>query len=334
LRQLTGHRIAVELTAMIAVIAGVILLPTRAAAGSVGAGVIAMFPKQVAEFAYTDLKSVRQYPWFSAFREQLLPPHFHDFERFLVSAGVEPNRQVDEVAWSQLPSTSKRGGEEVVGIGFGSFDPASNEERFKQQKLRVVDYEGYQLYASGTATGAGDILFTFLDSSMAAFGQRQALEKLLDLRMGRGESLLTNDTLFPLINEANGSSVIWAVFDKSYARRTIQQLIPQASLFPQAATIILRMHAMTINVDAGTSLDVWLQAVCDSVDDANLLGAFLQAGVMYRRYLGEQTHPDLAQDMLESIRVTPRGDRLKVESSVSDDQLGALIKSQAFAVPM
>jgi hypothetical protein len=331
LRQLSG--IAVELTAMAVLVAGMALVPLRSSAGSLGPGEIAMFPKEVAEFAYTDLKSARQYPWFLEFRDELLPPHFREFERFLLTAGIDPNTRVDELAWAQLP-TSKKGGEQVVGIGFGSFDPSSNEERFKQQRLPVTNYQGYRLYASGAATGAGEILFTFLDSNMAAFGHRSALEKLVDLRMGRGESLLTNDTLFPLVSEANGGGVIWAVFDKSNASRAIQRFIPQTNLFPQAAIIINRMHAMMINVDAGNSLDVRFHAVCDSVDDANFLGAALQAGLLYRRYQEEQTHPDLAQEMLESIRVMPRGDRLIVESSLSDDQLGALIKSKAFAVPM
>lgn len=328
MRQQSGHRISIEFTAMAVLVAVVALLPLRAAAGSVDTGVMTMFPKLVAKFAYTDLKSTRQYPWFSVFRDQLLPPHFDDFERFLVLAGIDSGTKVDEVVWAQLSPTSKKSHEEVVGIGFGSFDPSSNEDRIKQQRVPVVDYQGCHLYK------AGDILLTFLDSNMVAFGQRQALETLLDLRVGRGESLLTNDTLFPLISEMNGSGVIWAVFDKSSAPRAIQQLIPEVSLFPQAATIILRTHAMMINVDAGSSLNVQVQAVCGSVEDANLLGAFLQAGVTYRRYQQEQTSPDLAQDILENARVTPRGNRLQVEGSVSDDQIGALIKSKASAVPM
>jgi hypothetical protein len=104
------------------------------------------------------------------------------------------------------------------------------------------------------------------------------------------------------------------------------QLIPEVNLIPQAATITLRMHAMVINLGAGTDLNVRLQAVCGS-GDANLLGAFLQAGVTYRWYQQEQISPDLEQDILESARVTPRGDRLQVEGSVSGDQLRALLKS-------
>ena len=73
--------------------------------------------------------------------------------------------------------------------------------------------------------------------------------------------------------------------------------------------------------------------VCDSVDDANFLGSALQAGVMYRRYEDVQSFPDLAK-VLDNIRITPSGDRLRVEVPVSEDQLGALIESIPFEASM
>ena len=222
-------------------------------------------------------------------------------------------------------------GNEAIGVALGSFDPSSTEERFKQQKLPMVEYRGYHLYTS--ASGSAEILLTFLDSSTAAFGPRPALERLVDVRMGTGESLLTNDTLFPLISEANSSGVFWAVLDKSNTHFTLQQLVPQAGQFRQAAALISRVHAMMINIDAGSDMDARFQAVCDSVNDANILGFALQAGVMYRSYQDARSQPDWAK-VLGDVRVTPSGDRLMVEAPVSQDQLGALIKSMPFEVPM
>lgn len=322
----------VALLGVLILLAGLTVVPVRSAAGSLSTGVIGMFPRQVGEFAYADLKSARQYSWFPQFREQLLPPRLRPFEQFLSSAGVDPNTHVDELAWGELP-LSRSVGEEAVGVALGSFDPSSIEDRFKQQKFPVVDYRGYHLYANGVGSGSSDIFITFLNSNTAAFGPRPTLEELVDVRMGTGESLLTNDTLFPLISEANGSGVFWAVLDKSFTQFTIQQLVAQASQIRQAAGIINRMHAMMIIVDAGRGMEARFQVVCDSVDDANLLGVALQAGVMYRRYHDAQTHPDLAQ-VLDNVRVTPSGDRLNVEAPVSEDQLGALIKTKPFAAPM
>ncbi|MGC2331738.1 MAG: hypothetical protein WA581_09815 [Candidatus Acidiferrales bacterium] len=308
------------------------ILPRPSFAGTLGTDIIGMFPKTVGEFAYADMKAARKFSWFPQLREQLLPSKFRQFEQFLTTAGIDPNTQVDEIAWGAI-NAGKTGGEQILGVALGSFDPSSNEARFRQQKLPMTDYHGYHLYAFGSGSGPSDILFTFIDANTAAFGVRPAMEKMIDVRTGVSESLLTNDVLFPLINETNGNGIIWAILDKSYTRIAVQQLLPQANQFPQAATIIGRMHAMTISVAADSGIDAQFQAVCDSTNDANLLAAALQAGVMYRRYQEAQDHPDLAS-ALDQVSVTPSGDRLKIDAPVNQDQLLGLIRTRAFAVPM
>jgi hypothetical protein len=294
--------------------------------------VIGMFPKAVGEFAYADMQAARKFSWFPQLREQLLPSKFRQFEQFLRTAGVDPDTQVDQIAWGAI-NAGKSGGEQILGVAVGSFDPSSNEARFKQQKLPMTDYHGYHLYAFGSGSGPSDILFTFIDANTAAFGVRPAMEKMIDVRTGVSESLLNNDLLFPLINEANGSGIIWAVLDKGYTHIAVQQLLPQVGQFPQAAAIINRMHAMTISVAADSGIDAQFQAVCDSPNDANLLAAALQAGVMYRRYQEAKDQPALAS-ALDQVSVTPSGDRLRIDAPVSQDQLLSLIRTRAFAVPM
>jgi hypothetical protein len=315
-----------------ALFAGLVVLPAPSFAGTLSTAVIGMFPKDIGEFAYADLKSARKLTWFPQLREQILPSRFRDFEKFLSSAGVDPNTQVDELAWGGI-TAAKGSGEDVVGVALGEFDPSSTEAHFKQQKLPTIDIHGYHLYAFGSGSGAGDILFTFIDSNTAAFGNRSALEKLIDVRSGVSQSMLNNDKLFPLINEANGNGLIWAVLNQTYTHIAVQQLLPQASQFPQAAAIIDRLQAMTINVDADSGVDAHFQAVCQSTDDANLLGAALQAGLMYRRYQESQGNPALA-NALDQVRVTPTGDRLKIDAPVSQDQLLSLIHTGAFSTPM
>ena len=165
-----------------------------------------------------------------------------------------------------------------------------------------------------------------------AFALRPPSQYLINVRMGGEETLLTGK-LFPLISEANGNGIIWAVLDKDHTHLAMQQLVPQAGQFPQAAAIIGRLHAMIININADSGVDARFQAVCDSVDDANLLGAAMQAGIMYRRYQEAQGNPSLAKT-LDQVKVTPTGDRLKIELPVSQEELLSLIQTKAFAAPM
>src|ERR1700704_1371102 len=76
-----------------------LVMPKPAHAGRLAADTIALFPKEIGEFAYADLKKARSLSWFPQLREQMLPDRFRQFEKFLASAGVDPNTQVDELAW-------------------------------------------------------------------------------------------------------------------------------------------------------------------------------------------------------------------------------------------
>src|SRR6202171_5061431 len=142
-----------------------LLLPKPANAARLGTDIIALFPKEVGEFAYADLKKARTLPWFPQLQEQMLPDRFKQFEKFLASAGVDPNTQVDELAWGLgaegmsaktegKASTEVPTGEEIVGVALGTYNPNSTEAFFKQQKLPTFKARGYTLYAFGTGSGA------------------------------------------------------------------------------------------------------------------------------------------------------------------------------------
>jgi hypothetical protein len=274
----------------------------------------------------------------------MLPERFRQFEKFLASAGVDPNSQVDELAWALVPegmtakteetgSTAVPTGEEVVGVALGSYNPNSAEAYFKQQKLPTFKARGYTLYAFGTGSGPNDLFFFFLDSSTAAFGHRAVLEKMIEVRFGTEEGLLRNDRLFPLINEANGSGVVWIVLDPAYTRLAMQQLIPEVEQFPEAAKLVARMQNMIISIEASGSIDGKFQAVCGSTEDANTLGQLVQAGFLYKHYQAQKDNPDLAA-LLDQVRVTPGGDRLTLRLSLNDDQITALIRKNTFAFKM
>jgi len=333
-----------RLFAVVALATLTLFAPRPAHAQKLGTDVIAMFPKEVGEFAYADLKKARTLPWFPQLQQQMLPDRFRQFEKFLASAGVDPNSQVEELAWGLVAEgvTAKTAGagnsavptgEQVVGVALGNYNPESTENYFKQQKLPTFKVRNYTLYAFGSGSGANDLFFFFIDSSTAAFGQRSLLEKMIEVRFGGDEGLIRNDKFFPLVNEANGSGVVWAVLNPAYTRLAMQQLAPEINQFPDAAKLVQRMQNMIISVDASSGVDGKFQAICSSVDDANNLGQLLQMGLMYKQYQSKQDNPDMAQ-LMSQASVTPAGDRIVVHLTLTDDQMASLIKKNTFAIKM
>ena len=115
----------------VAVLLAGALVPA-ARAGSLSTQVIGMFPQNAGEFAYVDLRQARSLTWFPQLEKQMLPDRLRQFEKLLASAGVDPNSQVEELAWALVPSGLPAGAaqntavptsEGVVGVALGPFWP-------------------------------------------------------------------------------------------------------------------------------------------------------------------------------------------------------------------
>ena len=342
------RKTVLRIAAAAAATLGALVTAQVSSAQRVGPDTIALFPKNVGEFAYANLKQARSQKWFPQLQQQLLPERFRQFEKFLASAGVDPNTQVEELTWglvaegvndktSGVGSDAVPTGEEVAGIAMGSYNPNSTEAFFKAQKLPTFTSHGFTMYAFGSGSGASDLFFLFIDSNTAAFGHRNVLEKMLEIRYGGAEGLLRNDKMYSLINEANGSGVVWAVLNPAYTRLAVRQLAPQIQQFPEAAKLVTRMQNLILNIQASGGVDGKFQAVCGNTDDANTLAQLMQLALVYQQYQakqqGQTQNQDLA-DLLSQAQVSPSGDRVVLRLSLTDDQMTSLIKKNTFALKM
>ncbi len=338
------RKIFLQIVGAAVVVATVLCTAQISSAQRVGPDTIALFPKNIGEFAYANLKQARSQKWFPQLQEQMLPERFRQFEKFLASAGVDPNSQVEELAWGLIAegvtdktsgtgSTAVPTGEEIVGVALGSYNPESTEAYFKAQKLPTFKSHGFTMYAFGSGAGSNDLFFLFLDSNTAAFGHRSELEKMLEVRYGGAEGLLRNEKMYSLIDEANGSGVVWAVLNPAYTRLAMKQLAPQIQQFPEAAKLVTRMQNLILNIQASGGIDGKFQAICGSTEDANTLAQLMQLAFVYQQYQAKQQNPELA-DLLGQAQVNPSGDRVVLRLALTDDQMTSLIKKNTFALKM
>src|SRR5450432_2057092 len=119
------NRILTVILAMLIFSAGLVAPSLRAE--SLSSSVIALFPKNVGEFGYVDLKQARQLSWFSFFKRQALPATFEEFEDYLKSVGIDPKTQIDQVAWAIGATTahdskSAPALDDLLGVALGNFD--------------------------------------------------------------------------------------------------------------------------------------------------------------------------------------------------------------------
>jgi hypothetical protein len=326
----------------VALIAALVLVAPRSAqAGRLGLDLIALFPKDLGDFAYVNLKEARNEKWFTALQTQLLPEQLLQIRKFLMSARIDPDQQVNEVAWGFIPASvypaSGAGssamapvGEQIVGLALGQYDPNSSEAYFTQKKIITFRTHGCTLFALQSSAGPNDLFLTFLDSNTMAFGHRVALEKMLEVRSGMGGSLVENQELFPLIDEANGTGAFWAVLDSAYSKLAVNQLAPEVSQIAQSSKLLSRVRNLVLRVNADNGMSGQFQMVLRSTDDANLFGQLLQAALLFERYQTSKNNAAFS-NALDHAQVFPSGDRVTLRIALDEEEVSSLVNDQSLA---
>lgn len=301
--------------------------------------VVDIFPRDAAEFAFADLGQARSLAWFPELQRQVLPDQLRSFEQLLASPGIGRDSRIEGLAWAVIPSGSQAqssqvsgtpASDEIVMVALGQFSPQSTEAYFKAQKRAIVKVRDYSLYPL-SGLGDGGMFFSFMDSTLAVLGTRKELERVIAIRYGEEQSLLSNADLAPLISQANGRSVVWGVLSVTRAWLEMQQLAPMIQEFPQFQQLLSKVRALTLEIDAGTGIQSRFEAVCASSEDANTLAALLQVDLRYQASQAGKSNQDVTA-FLNLAEVEPSGDRLDVTLHLTDDQVVGLLQNGTFSI--
>ena len=308
----------------LAVLLWVAVAPLGAAGAAGRADVLYQLPRESGEVGFLDLQTLRASPHYALLKQRLLPARFAQFERFVVSLGVNTDTDLDWLAWALLPPNPQNPSELFVGLAQGQFAPEKAEKFFAQQKLPTEDYNGQTLYPFGSGQG---LYFTFLDPSTAAFGTRRSLEALLDTRLGLRENLLSNDALLAQVQEVNGLAPVWVALDEYYTRLAVHQLTPEVARFREFGVVSERFRASLIQMNVEREVSLSFQAWCNQPADAQTFSMLLQAGLAAQSWQLQSSVPALST-VLNRAEVRSSGDRLEVRLWMEEETFQAFLKQR------
>ena len=318
--------------------------------------IIALFPKDVSEFACANLDEVRLQPWFADFKGQVLPRELYGLDQFLISAGIDPASQVKQVAWSigapalavialvpvahsgsltkiAPPLESSPDSDQFLAVIAGQFDTDSIESALEARKLASIHNGEQVLYPIANGGYGAEVYFMAIDSDTVAVGRRPMLQNLIAIRQGSAESLLVNQKLLSLINQVNDDATIYGVFNGAGTRQAIRQLVPGAGQFTDSSKIFTEIRSLVVSAKASSStVAVRFEIATDTPQDSVMLSQILQASVLVRKYLAKESSPSdpALAAVLDHLSVTPNNSLVDVSIDVPNDQLRDLILARAF----
>ncbi len=284
---------------------------------------LAYFPADTQQIAYSSFAQLRSSADYPQIRRHVLYRQMHGFQEFLHSLGINPEKDVDEVmlGWRGDSPT----GPGSFGVAAGRFEPDKVSEYFAKTQLPVRSYDGCDLYAFGSGADQDDTFFTFLDSTLAAFGRLHDLKALLDVREGSAPPLGANQTLQGYEAELDGRSPQWGILTgRAAANVATPWLLGGKSTSVDLTVLMLPVQAVLYRIDWDGGFTAHISVVCKSPDTAaglfQLLNLLKSAPVFAAATGGSAPSP-----IVQNLDARQDGARLELSASGPAEALDQLI---------
>jgi len=282
------------------------------------------FPADTQQVAYSNFAQLRSSPDYQQIRQHVLYQQLRGFQEFLRSLGVDPEKDVDEVLLGWHGQSLSGPGS--FGVAAGRFDPDKVREVFTQTRLPVQSYAGFDLFAFGSGADPADTFFTFLDSSLAAFGPLHDLKALLDVREGSAGALDANETFRSYEAELEGTSPQWGILTGKAAANVAAPWLSGGKKNPIDMTGFLQpVQAVLYRVDWDGGFTTHISLVCKTPESAAGLFQLLNVLKSAPVFSASGGAPGPAS-LLQNLDARQNGSRLELSASGPPDALDQVLK--------
>ena len=285
-----------------------LLSPALASGQGVARDALAMFPADTQQLAYLNLAQFRGMAEYPQIRRYLLTSQLRDFQEFLRSVGVDPEKDVDEIVLGWRGESG--GGAGFYGRAEGRFDLDRVQQLFTKQRLPVREYQGQQLYAFGSGTSPMDTFFAFLSPSSAAFGRLADLKDLLDVRARAKPALDSNSKFVDWEAELEGTAPQWGISTgKAAANQVAPWISAGGNLSVDPSTILGPVQAFLYRLEWAGGITANLSIVCQTAESAKAFATLL---TLWRDSRPAEATPTNLGLMLQSLQVHTDGARVEL----------------------
>jgi hypothetical protein len=284
--------------------------------GTQARGVI---PSDVQQIISIDYRALKNSDTAMQLKNQVEPDNLKQFEEALKSAGMDPEKNVE-----QLTVASYRNAKQtikMVGVAQGDFPMKAFLKRMALHKTKPAKIRNTDVWPM-----AGGMDMVFLDENSLLFGERSAVQGALDARDGYSPTLDSNNTIADMIGAVDAGTV-WSVLDQQGTQNMMRSALGDASKLGDYETVKKRLlgsrYQMNFNSGVNFDLDV---LTADSVT-ATTLSTLVKAGVLYKKMTATPTE----KVALDSVTIDSDSSNLQMHFKSDDKKFQSLMHSELFA---
>jgi hypothetical protein len=279
----------------------------------------AVIPADLQQLFSIDYRAIKDSPTAMQLKAQLVPDNIKQFEEALKGVGINPDKDVDSLAFAAF-RTPKQGTKQV-GVAAGPFAMKTVVKKMTLRKIKPTKYHNSNIYAMD-----GGMVMSFLDESTLLFGEMSAVKMALDTRDGEILSLDTNPTMSDMMSDVD-SAPVWSILDQQGTQNVMRSALGDASKIGDYDTVKKRLlgSRYTMNFTSGVNFDLTVVAA-DAISAATL-SSVAKAGLLFKKMSASGSE----KVAMENSTVDSDGSNVLFHFKSSDQQFQSLMHSELFA---
>lgn len=279
----------------------------------------AVVPADLQQLISVDYRALKDSTTAMQLKQQLLPDNLKQFEEALKGVGIDPDKDVDTLAFAAF--RTPKAGMKTVGVAAGPFAMKTVVKKMTTRKIKGTKYRTAVLYPMD-----GGMVMTFLDDSTLLFGDSSSVKMALDTRDGQILSLDTNSTMSDMMSEVD-SAPVWSILDQAGTQNVMRSALGDASKIGDYDTVKKRLlgSRYTMNFNSGVNFDLTV-VTSDSVSAATL-SSLVKAGLLYKK----MSATGAEKVAMENTSVESDSSNVQFHFKSSDKQFQSLMHSELFA---
>jgi hypothetical protein len=279
----------------------------------------AVVPADLQQLISVDYRALKDSPTAMMLKQQLLPDNLKQFESALKGIGIDPDKDVDTLAFASFRTPKM--GIKGVGVAAGPFAMKAVLKKMTVQKIKPTKYRTSSIYNMD-----GGMVMSFLDDSTLLFGEISAVKIALDTRDGMVLGLDTNETISDMMANVD-SSPVWSILDQLGTQNVMLSALGDAAKVADFDTIKKRLLGSdyTMNFSSGVNFD--LTVVTSDSMSAATLSSLVKAGLLYKKM--SATAPEKVA--MDNTSVDSDGSDVGFHFKSTDQQFQSIMHSQLFA---
>jgi hypothetical protein len=296
-----------------------LLLVSMAYAMPLNSSARACVPADLLQLISVDYRALKDSPTAMALKQQLMPDNIKQFEAALKTIGLDPEKDVDTLAFASFHAGKQ--GVKTIGVAAGPFNMKAVLKKMKLQKYVPKKYGTSDIYPMD-----GGFVMSFLDDSTLLFGDSTSIRVALDTRDGQVLSMDTNGNMADMMSSVD-SAPVWSILDQAGTQNMMRSAMGDASKVADYDTIKKRLMGSryTLSFSSGVNFD--LAVITSDTTTAATVSSLLKGYMLFKKMSATPAE----KIAVENTAVDNDGSNVQVHFKANDQQFQSLMHSELFA---